>query len=59
MFSKGYTKIEGIDHFYTFSPAVKLTTVTSLLALVAIKGWFLEQLDINNDFLHDDLNERV
>jgi hypothetical protein len=57
--AKGYNQIEGLDYFETYSPVAKVTSVRLIIALASINHWFLHQLDVNNAFLHGDLQEDV
>ncbi|GAA0161234.1 transmembrane signal receptor [Lithospermum erythrorhizon] len=57
--AKGYNQIEGVDYFDSFSPVTKSVTVRVMLALAAATSWVLHQMDINNVFLHDFLDEEI
>ena len=56
---KGFQQKEGIDYADIFSPVVKLTTIRSVLSIVAVEGLHLKQLDVKTVFLHGDLEEEI
>jgi len=57
--AKGYAQTYGRDYEETYSPVAKMTTVRAIIAMASIKGWSLHQMDVNNVFLHGDLQEEV
>ncbi|KAF5446008.1 hypothetical protein F2P56_031673, partial [Juglans regia] len=57
--AKGFHQQAGLDYSDTFSPVVKPVTIRLLISLAVSRNWPLHQLDIQNAFLHGDLEEDV
>lgn len=57
--AKGYSQQHGIDYSEVFAPVARWDTIRSILALAAIRGWCIYQLDVKSAFLHGELTETV
>ncbi|KAK2442749.1 putative mitochondrial protein [Trifolium repens] len=57
--AKGYSQQYGIDYKEVFAPVARWDTIRTILALAALNGWCVHQLDVKSAFLHGELNETV
>ena len=57
--SISFNQVQGFDFSETFSPVVKPVTIRLILTLAIRNQGILAQLDVNNVFLNDLLNETV
>ena len=56
---KGFAQKKGIDFDEIFSPVVKMTSIRTVLSLVATEDLHLEQLVVKTTLLHGDLDEEI
>ena len=56
---QGFRQKEGIDYFNTYAPVTRITTVSLLIALVAIQNLVIHQMDVETTFLNGNLEEEV
>jgi Reverse transcriptase (RNA-dependent DNA polymerase) len=57
--AKCYNQKTGLDYHKTFSPVVKPTIIRVVLSIATSLNWSIRQLDVNNTFLHGNLEEQV
>ncbi|CAI7906757.1 unnamed protein product [Closterium sp. NIES-54] len=57
--AKGYQQKEKVEYKELFAPVVKPTTLRTLLAGAAIKGWVVKQLDVTTAFLNGVFEEEI
>ncbi|CAI7919344.1 unnamed protein product [Closterium sp. NIES-54] len=55
----GYQQKEKVDYKELFAPVVKPTTLRTLLAGAAIKGWVVKQMDVTTAFLNGVLEQEI
>jgi hypothetical protein len=56
---KGFAQKKGIDFDEILYRVVKMTSIRTILSLVAVEDLHLEQLDVKITFLHGDLEEEI
>jgi hypothetical protein len=57
--TKGFKQQYGIDYEEPFNSIVKSATIRVILSLAVSRGWEIRQLDVQNAFLHDYLDEEI
>ena len=56
---KGFAQKKGIVFDEIFSPVVNMTSIRTILSLVAVEDLHIEQLDVKTSFLYGDLEEEI
>lgn len=57
MLLRGFTQQPNVDYDETFSPIVKPAAIHSVLSVAHSHDWSIQQLDVENAFLHGHLKE--
>ena len=57
--AQGYSQSEGVHYQEVFSPAVRYSTIRSLLAVANIYDWEIHQMDVKTAFLERDLEGEI
>ena len=57
--AQGFTQIEGIDYTQTYSPVARFTFIRTMLALCAIFGYQVHQMDVETAFFNGTLKEEI
>ena len=57
--AKGFNQTYGVDYLETFALVVKMNMVKVILSLTANHDWNLQQFNMQNAFLHGDLEEEI
>ncbi|GKB08822.1 retrovirus-related pol polyprotein from transposon TNT 1-94 [Tanacetum coccineum] len=57
--AKGYRQREGLDYFDTYAPVARISSIRTLIAISAIKGLYIHQMDVKTAFLNGYLHEEV
>ena len=56
---QGFTQVPGVDFTETFAPVSKHVSIYIVLSVAVAKCLELHQMDVNNAFLHGDLEEEI
>jgi Reverse transcriptase (RNA-dependent DNA polymerase) len=57
--AKGFSQIEGIDYNEIFLLVIRFETVQMMIALVALRKWHIQGLDVKTAFLYGELDEEL
>ena len=59
LIARGFSQIHDIDYDETFALTIRINTLRAVLALIAIKDFETEQVDINNTFTESTLKHLI
>ncbi len=57
--AKGFRQIKGTNFFETYSPVAKMSTLRIIIAIAAINGLYLHQIDFSTAYINADLEETI
>ena len=56
---KEYRQREGLNYFDTYSPVTRITSIRMMIAIAALRGLEIHQMDVKTSFLNGDLDEEI
>jgi hypothetical protein len=57
--AQGFTQCPSFAFNKTYAPVIHSDSLRLLLAIIAVQGWHLLQMDVNSTLLHSDLEEEI